>query len=221
MSQLSEFQLGRIRETLLLMSSLAGRNLALALRALMERSDALADTVELEDSPIDQLEVSIDEMVVAYMATQAPVATDCRFMIVASKIGSDLERIGDQATTIVRRVKELNQEPPLKPLIDVPLMAETAHQMLRDSISAFVEAKPELAQEIIGRDTVVDDMNRQLHRELTSYMIENPKTITRCLHLMTVGKAIERVGDHVQNIAEDVYYLYSGRDIRYERISAA
>jgi phosphate transport system protein len=221
MSQLSESYLGRIRETLLLMSSLVERNLALALRALVERGDELADSVELEDSPIDQLEVAIDEMVVTYMATRAPVATDCRFMLVASKISSDLERIGDQATTIARRAKELNLEPPLKPWIDIPLMAETVQDMLRDSITAYVDVNPDLAQEVIRRDTAVDARNRQLHRALTAYMIENPNAITRCLHLMTVGKALERAGDHVQNIAEEVYYLYSGRDIRHERSIAA
>src|SRR5207248_9291608 len=128
-----ETQLARIRETLLMMSSLTERNLTLAMKALVERDDKIADAVEGEDSEIDQLEISVDEMVITYMATHAPVATDCRFMLAASKISSNLERIGDQATTIARRARDLNKEPLLKPLIDIPLMAGTGREMLRDS----------------------------------------------------------------------------------------
>lgn len=210
-----ETHLARIRETLLLMSSLTERNLMLALRALVERNAMLAETVEAEDSQIDQLEITVDEMVITYMATHAPVATDCRFMLAASKISSNLERIGDQATTIARRARDLNKEPLLKPLIDIPLMAETGREMLHDAITAFVENKPDLAPQIIARDKTVDDINRQLIRELTTFMTEDPKAITRCLNLIIVAKALERVADHAANIAEDVFYLYRGRDIRH------
>ncbi len=202
-----------------MMSSLTDRNLVLAMKALVDRDDRLADSVEAEDSEVDQLEITVDEMVIAYMATHAPVATDCRFMLAASKISSNLERIGDQATTIARRARDLNKEPLLKPLIDIPLMAETGREMLRDSITAFVESTPELAPQIIARDRTVDDINRQLIRELTSYMTENPKTITRCLNLIVVAKALERVADHAANIAEDIFYLYRGQDIRHPAIA--
>jgi phosphate transport system protein len=211
-----EAQLAHIRETLLLMSSLTDRNLSQAMKALVERDDKLADLVEAEDSEIDQLEITIDELVIGYMATHAPVATDCRFMLAASKISSNLERIGDQATTIARRARELNREPLLKPLIDIPMMADTGLEMLRDCITAFIEADADLAHEIIARDKTVDDINRQLARELTTYMIENPTTITRALSLMVIAKCLERVADHASNIAEDVYYLYRGLDIRHE-----
>src|SRR2546423_403630 len=214
-----EAQLARIRETLVMMSSLTERNLMLALRALVERDDKLADSVEAEDSQIDQLEITVDELVITYMATHAPVATDCRFMLAASKISSNLERIGDQATTVARRARDLNKEPLLKPLIDIPLMAETAREMLHDSITAFVETKPDFAPEIIARDRTVDDINRQLIRELTTFMTEEPKTITRCLNLIVVAKALERVADHAANIAEDVFYLYRGQDIRHPGIA--
>lgn len=217
MSQFWEQQLTNIREQLLMMSGLTERNLTLAMRALVERDDALCDTVEAEDTPIDELEVHIDEIVITYMATHGPIAKDCRFMLSASKISSNLERIADQATKIARRARELNTEPLLKPLIDIPLMAEIAQGMLRDAITAFVDANVDLAVEIIARDKSVDSINKQLARELTSYMIENPKTITRALNLMTVAKAIERVADHCTNIAEEVFYLYKGEDIRHER----
>ena len=216
MSLFWEQQLADIREQLLMMSGLTERNLALAVRALVERDDKLCDLVEAEDSTIDQLEIQIDEMVITYMATHGPIARDCRLMLTASKISNNLERIADQATKIARRSRELNTEPLLKPLIDIPLMADVAQEMLRDSITAFVEANNELAVEIIARDKSVDDINKQLARELTSYMIEDPKTITRALNLMTVAKAIERVADHATNIAEEVFYLNRGEDIRHE-----
>ncbi|HEX8296414.1 MAG TPA: phosphate signaling complex protein PhoU [Chthoniobacteraceae bacterium] len=216
MSQFWEKQLTDIREQLLMMSGLTERNLTLAIRALVERDDKLADIVEAEDQQIDQLEIQIDEMVVTYMATHGPIARDCRLMLTASKISNNLERIADQATKIARRSRELNTEPLLKPLIDIPLMAELAHEMLRDSITAFIDGNHELAIDIIARDFSVDSINKQLARELTSFMIENPKTITRALNLMTVAKAIERVADHATNIAEEVFYLYKGETIRHE-----
>ena len=138
------------------------------------RDEKLAASVEAEDSQLDELEVTIDELVINHMATHAPVATDCRFMLVASKISSNLERIADQATAIARRSIVLNKEPLLKPLIDIPRMANIAEGMLRDSITALIDRKPELAQEIIKRDKEVDQINKQLARELTSFMLEDP-----------------------------------------------
>ncbi len=210
-------QISNIRETLLLMASLADRNLSLAIRALVERDEKLAATVEKEDSQLDELEISIDELVINHMATHAPVATDCRLMLVASKISSNLERIADQAVAIARRSLELNREPLLKPLIDIPRMAQIAEGMLRDSITAFIDRKPELAQEIIKRDKEVDAINKQLARELTSFMLEDPATITRSLNLTIVARCLERIADHCKNIAEEVYYLYQAIDIRHER----
>jgi len=214
-------QIANIRETLLLMASLADRNLALAMRALVERDEKLAASVEAEDSQLDELEISVDELVINHMATHAPVATDCRFMLVASKISSNLERIADQAVSIARRSLELNKEPLLKPLIDIPRMAQIAESMLRDSITALIERKPELAQEIIKRDKEVDAINKQLARELTSFMLEDPATITRALNLTIVARCLERIADHCKNIAEEVYYLYQAVDIRHERASAS
>lgn len=210
-------QIANIRQTLLMMASLANRNLALAMRALVERDEKLATSVEAEDSQLDELEVTIDELVINHMATHAPVATDCRFMLVASKISSNLERIADQATAIARRSVELNKEPLLKPLIDIPRMAQIAEGMLRDSVTALIDRKPELAQEVVKRDKEVDAINKQLARELLSYMLEDPSTITRALNLTIVARCLERVADHCKNIAEEVYYLYQAIDIRHER----
>jgi phosphate transport system protein len=211
-----ENELGQIREQLLLMSSLTERNLSLAMKALVERDDNLASTVESEDSQIDHLEIAVDEMVITYMATHAPVARDCRFMLAASKISSNLERIGDQATTIARRTRELNKEPLLKPLIDIPMMADIASDMLRDGITCFIEQDVDNAISIIARDKSVDGIYKQLVRELTTYMIEDPKTITRSIHLMVIAKALESAADHAANIAEDIVYLYRAQDVRHD-----
>ena len=210
-------QIANIRQTLIMMASLTNRNLALAMRALVERDEKLATSVEAEDSQLDELEITVDELVINHMATHAPVATDCRFMLVASKISSNLERIADQATAIARRSRELNKEPLLKPLIDIPRMAQIAEGMLRDGITALIENKPELAQEVVKRDKEVDQINKQLARELTSFMLEDPSTITRALNLTIVARALERVADHCKNIAEEVYYLYQAVDIRHDR----
>jgi phosphate transport system protein len=205
----------RIHETLLMMSSLADRNLNLALRALVERDSKLCDVVEAEDSQLDALEIAVDELVVTHMALRAPVATDCRFMLVATKISSNLERIGDESVSIARRARDLNGEPLLKPYVDIPRMADIALIMLRDAITAFVDRLPDLAQGIVPRDKKVDELHRQLNRELTSYMIEDPGTITRALRLMAVARSLERIADHAKNIAEEVYYLYAAIDIRH------
>jgi phosphate transport system protein len=136
-------------------------------------------------------------------------------IISATKIARDLERVGDEATTISRRAIELNTEPQLKPYIDIPRMAIMAMAMLNDALHAFTTGNTELARSVVPKDKEVDGLNKQLYRELASYMIEKPTTISRCLHLMTISKSLERIADHAKNIAEDVVYLYEGRDIRY------
>lgn len=216
MSHPFEEQLARIRESLLRMSSCTDRNLELSVRALVERSDVLAAVVEEADAEIDQMEIDVDEKVVTYMATHGPMARDSRLMLAASKISSNLERIADQATTIARRARDLNKEPELTPLIDIPRMAMLAQRMLQDAITAFVEGKFALAKDIIPRDKEVDDLNRRVAKELIELMMQNPQHVVRAVNLMTIAKAIERAADHAQNIAEEVYYLYRGEDIRHE-----
>lgn len=215
MSHYWEQQLHEIREQVLMMSGLAERNLAMAMKALIERDDAQSAAVEAEDNEVDQLEVHVDELVVTYLSTRGAAASDARLLLTASRISSNLERIADEATTIARRARVLNKEPLLKAMIDIPIMADTARSMLRESITAFVQEQPDLALEIVGRDKGVDEIYKQLVRELTTYMMEDPKTISRALNLMTVAKALERVADHAANIAEDVYYLFKGQDIRH------
>ena len=217
MSHPFEAQLAHIRETLLLMSSLTDRNLSLAVRAVTERDDQLAAQVEATDSEIDRLEVIVDDLVVTYMSTHGPMARDSRLMLIASKISSNLERIADQATTIARRARKLNQEPQLVEVTDIPLMAAMTQKLLHEAITSFVEARYELAQNIIPQDKEIDELNRRIARKLIALMVENPENVTRAVHLMIIAKAIERAADHVQNIAEEVFYLYKGEDIRHEQ----
>ncbi|MDD4933047.1 MAG: phosphate signaling complex protein PhoU [Methylacidiphilaceae bacterium] len=215
MTSTASFELSRIRETLLLMASLAARHLRVALQALIERNDTLTEWVEKQDSEIDSLEVKVDDLVITYIATHSPVAIDCRFVLVASKISSDLERIGDQAVTIARLARRLNAAPPLKLLFDIPQMAMVAEEMYRDAIDCFIEAKAKEAIGIVKRDKEVDVLNKKLSEDLLQAMREHPGSIPQATSLLLISRAIERIADHAKNIAEEVYYLYRARDIRH------
>ncbi|MFY9924622.1 MAG: phosphate signaling complex protein PhoU [Opitutaceae bacterium] len=207
-------EMNQLKESLLAMASHAESALTRAMRALVERDDTLAHAVLNDDSIIDQFEVEIDDIAIHLLA-KAPVATDLRLTTVAMKISQNLERVGDSAVTIARRAIDLGTEPQLKPYIDLPRMATMTLEMLRDSISAFINREPEKARAVIPRDMEVDDLNRQLHRELSSFMVERPSNISRCLNLMVISKCLERIADHATNIAEDVVYLYEATDIRH------
>jgi len=209
-------ELGGLKEHLLRMAGFAEQSVAQALKALVQRDNVLANKVDDDDGILDQLEIEIDDRCIKLLALRQPTATDLRFITMAMKICSELERIGDQAVNIAHRAEELNKEPLLKPLVDIPRMAEHAQGMIHDALDAFVYAKPDVARAVINRDTKVDLLNRQLHRELTSFMIEDPHTITRCLNLMSIAHNLERIADHATNIAEDIVYLYEGRDIRHQ-----
>jgi len=208
-------ELTELKDQLLLMASLVQENLRRAMRTLVERDSSMVELVEREDDQIDELEMHIDEICIKLLAIRSPVASDLRLITMAMKISVDLERIGDQAVNVARRAKVLNQEPPLKPLVDIPRMANIAQDMIKDALDAFVFNKPDLARKIPPRDHEVDELNRQLCRELTSFMLEDPATITRALNLMFVAKFIERIADHATNIGEEVVYLSEGKDIRH------
>jgi phosphate transport system protein len=207
-------ELTKLKESLLSMASHAESAVSRAMRALVERDDTLARQVEDDDNVLDQLEIEIDDCAIHLLA-KAPLATELRLITVAMKISQNLERVGDEAVTIARRATDLNTEPQLKPYVDLPRMATMSLEMLREALTAFVNREPERARAVVPRDQDVDDLNRQLHRELSSYMVERPTTITRCLRLMVISKAIERIADHATNIAEEVVYLYEAKDIRH------
>src|SRR5438105_1634979 len=166
-------ELAELKDQLLLMASLVQENLRRAMRMLVDRNSTLLDIVEKEDDQIDELEMHIDDVCIKLLAVRSPVASDLRLITMAMKISVDLERIGDQAVNIARRAKELNLEPQLKPLVDIPRMANVAQDMIKDALDAFVFNKPDLARKIPPRDHEVDELNRQLYRELTSLMLED------------------------------------------------
>jgi phosphate transport system protein len=209
-----EQELAGLKEKLLTMASHAEGAVTKAINALTERDDELARRVMSDDVIVDQLEIEIDELAI-HLLSKAPLATDLRLITVAMKISHDLERVSDEATTIARRSLELSLEPQLKPYIDIPRMAGMAIEMLKDALDAFVNRDPAKARGIVPRDKEVDQLNKQLHRELSSYMVERPSTITRCLNLMVISKSLERIADHATNVAEEVVYLYEAQDIRH------
>jgi len=203
------------KEKLLTMGSYAESAVSQAVQAMTERNDTLALQVQENDDIMDQFEMEIDDMAISLLS-KAPLASDLRLITVAMKISQNLERVGDEATTISRRAIELNQEPQLKAYIDIPRMAAMALGLLKESLDAFVNKQAEKARAVVPRDKEVDGLNRQFYRELSGYMVENPATIGRCLNLMTISKSLERVADHAANIAEEVVYLCEARDIRHE-----
>ena len=207
-------ELETFKQELLGMAVKAKASVEKAIRALVERNDALARQVKEDDDAIDRLEVELDDRAIQLLS-MAPMATQLRLITVAMKFTQNLERMGDEATTMARRSIELSQEPQLKPYVDLPRMARMALSMVDDTLEAFVNRDPGRAASVIPRDKQVDELNRQLHRELSSYMVENPKTITRCLNLMVISKSLERIADHASNLAEEVVYLYEGRDVRH------
>ena len=210
-----EQEMAELKQKLLTMASHAESAVTNGIKALVDRNDDLARKVIADDSVIDHLEIEIDEMAIALLALQGPLASDLRLVTIAMKISHDLERVGDEATTIARRTIELSQEPQLKPYVDIPRMTNLAMEMLKDALDAFVNRNSEKARAVVPRDKDVDAIHKQLQRELVSFMIEKPATITRCLNLMVISKCIERIADHATNIAEEVVYLYEGRDIRH------
>jgi phosphate transport system protein len=210
-----EQQLRLLKDRLLLMSHQAEQMIADAIRALVERRPSLADEVISRDDTIDQLEVEIDTLCYQILALEQPVASDLRFIATALKIVRDLERIGDTAVNIAERARELIQEPELKKMIALPIMADAAQRILKESLDAFVNSDADLAEKVVFDDKEVDDMYEQIFRELLTYMIEDTRNISRALKLIFIAKHLERVGDHSANIAEMVVFMVRGQDIRH------
>lgn len=208
-------ELKALKERLLTMAGIAEQAVGKAVGALVDRDSKLAELVIHEDAVINRLEVEIEESCLSLMARYQPEAKDLRTIAMVFKIVNDLERVGDQGVNISERTLDLLKEPLLKPLIDIPKMAVLAQQMLKDSLDAFVNQDAELARAICRRDDEVDRLNDQIYDELLIYMSRDPKTITRAIDLIFVGRHLERVADHATNIAEDVYYLVKGTTIKH------
>ncbi len=204
-----------LNEKLLLMGGLVESQIQKALRAITERDDELARRVIETDHRVDALDVEVDEDCLRLLALQQPAGRDLRFITTAMKVSTELERMSDLAENVSERALELNEEPQLKPYIDIPRMANRTIQMVKDSLDAFANRDPALARKVIGDDDVVDDLTEQLFRELLSFMLENPKTLSSAIRLTFIGKYFERIADHATNIAELVVYMVEGKIIRH------
>jgi phosphate transport system protein len=209
-----EQELSALKNTLLTMASHAESAVKQAVDAVVNRDYDLAMQVRAGDSVIDQFEVDVDEMAIRLLA-KAPLAGDLRLIAVTMKISQNLERVGDEASKIAKRARDLSQETPLKLVVAIPQMADLALKMLRTALDAFVNQDPGAARALIPQDKQVDALNKEVHRQLANQMIENPETIARCLNLMVVAKSLERIADHAKNVAEEVVYLYEAEDIRH------
>jgi len=208
-------ELGQLKENLLKMATLVEETISLAVQSLVKRDSELAQQTFQREDRINDLEIAIEDMCLKLLALRQPMAVDLRFITAAMKIITDLERMGDQAVNIAERALSLNQEPQLKPYIDIPRMAQLAQSMVKDVLDAFVNRNSKLARSVCERDDLVDGLNDQVFRELLTYMISDPKTITRAVHLMIVCRCLERIADHATNIAEDVIFMVDALVIKH------
>src|SRR5512139_3054385 len=208
-------ELEELKENLLKMAAMVEEAIRDSVQSLVKRDSDLAQKTFNYEDRINKMEIAIDEMCLKLLALRQPMAADLRFITSAMKIITDLERMGDQAVNIAERAISLNEEPLLKPYIDIPRMAEISQSMVKDVLDAFVNSDSKLARSVCERDDMVDNLNDQVFRELLTFMISDPQTITRAVHLMIVCRCLERIADHATNIAEDVIFLVDARVIKH------
>lgn len=213
-------ELQHIKGKLLKMGSLVEDSIKSSVQSLVERDNELARRIIDRDRLVNTLDVEIDEESIRVIALRQPMAGDLRFITTAMKITSDLERMGDLAVNIAERALELNEEPILKPYIDIPRMKEIAQGMTRDALDAFVRKDKKLAMEVIMRDDEVDDLKHDVLQELAIFMVQDPSTVTRAMKISFVAQYLERIADHATNIAEMVIYLIEGKIIRHMALPA-
>ena len=210
-----EEQLEGLKGNLLKMASLVEEAIRDSVQSLVKRDSNLAKKIFEREDGINKMEILIDDMCLKLLALRQPMAVDLRFITSAMKINTDLERMGDLAVNIAERAISLNQEPQLKPYIDLPRMAEIAQSMVKDVLDAFVTRDSKLARSVCERDDLVDDLNDQVVRELLTYMMSDLKSISRAVHLMIVARCLERIADHATNIAEDVIFVVDALVIKH------
>jgi phosphate transport system protein len=212
--------LASLRNNVLMMSSLTERSLERAMKGLFDRDDDLCANAIADDEEIDQLEIQIDKDGVAILLRFQPVASDLRRVVSAMKLSSNLERMADQATTIARRARKLNQHPPLAEVELIRPMYEQAVSMFKDSVDAFAREDVDLGRAVVPRDQKLDDLNRAASRKLIERMAQDPEQLRGYLNLIFIGRCLERVGDHATNIAEDAVYAAAAEDIRHQPVVA-
>ncbi|MBA3948695.1 MAG: phosphate signaling complex protein PhoU [Acidobacteria bacterium] len=208
-------ELEQLKTRLLEMGGLAEDRLGDAMRALVDAETRLVEAVITGDAAINALHIEIDDRCFKLLALHQPMAVDLRAIVAAVKINTDLERVGDLAVNIAEAVRRYLRHPPVKELIDIPRMAGIAQGMLRDSLDAFVRRDTTLAQSVLEADDALDALKTQVFRELLTYMLQDPRTIEPALDLILISRHLERIGDHATNIAEDVIFMVSARDVRH------
>ncbi len=214
-----EEEITKLKKMLFEMATIVEEMIAKSIKALEENNMILAEEVRKSDDKIDDMEVDIDNQCIRILALYHPEAEDLRTVTMIMKINNDLERIGDHAVNIAEMTIYLADKPPVKPLIDIPKMAEKAIEMLQESLDSFVNKDAELAVEVCKKDDEVDALEPQIVRELVTYMISDPETIDRALTLILIARALERVADLATNIAEDTYYIASGKTLKHHHHS--
>ena len=211
-----EKELREVKQSLLYLGALVEKAIELATEALVDRNTDLARKVICDDNVIDQLDVEIEEKCIRMLALRQPTARDLRFIATAIKINGHLERIGDMAANIAEKSIILSEEPPMKPYIDIPRMAEISRGMIKESLDALVKEDTELARKVRMEDETIDSLNEQIFRELLTFMLEDPKKIHRALIIMQISKRLERISDHAVGIADMVMYMVTGKIVRHE-----
>jgi phosphate transport system protein len=208
-------ELEALQQRLLAMGGLAEERVREAVRGLADRDIDQVDAVMIGDEPVNDLHIEIDDRCFKLLALHQPMAADLRIIVAAVKINTDLERVGDLAVNIAEAGKRYLQHPPVKPLIDIPRMGDIAQVMLRDALDAFVRRDVSLAEAVLAEDDRLDALRNQIFRELITYMLQNPATIEPSLDLILISRHLERIGDHATNVAEDVIFMVSARDVRH------
>lgn len=208
-------ELKGLKVKLLEMAELAVESIKKAVKALKDRNVTMANEIFEIDRRIDQFEIEIEEKCIELIALRQPVGPDIRFLVGAIKINNDLERVGDHAVNIAQCILAIADKPHIKPLIDIPKMARMATDMLRDSLNSFIESDVVKAKKVCERDDRVDELRDQIFRELLTYMIDDPSTITRAMELILVSRNLERIADLSTNICEEVIYIAQARIIKH------
>jgi phosphate transport system protein len=208
-------ELMHLKEKVLKMGGMVEEAIKDSVRSLVERDNELARRIIERDHQINALDVQIDEDSIKMIALRQPKASDLRFITTAMKITTDIERMGDLGVNIAERALELNEEPLLKPYVDIPRMRELAQGMIRDALDAFVRRDKKLAMDVIMRDDEVDELKHNVLEELAFFMVQDPTTVSRAMKISFVAQYLERFADHATNIAEMVIYLVEGKIIRH------
>jgi phosphate transport system protein len=210
-----EEELKKLHEEILYMGGLVEDQIQKAVKSLVDRDSELAKIIIERDHEVNRLDVEIDDLCIRLLALHQPAGKDLRFITTGLKITTDLERIGDMAVNTCERALELNQEPQLKPYIDIPRMARIAQRMTRESLDAFVREDTSLALKVCKDDEEIDQLNSQIFREVITFMIEDPHTVSRAIKISSISKYLERMADHATNIAEMVIFMVKGKSIRH------